>query len=136
MIGGTRFLGLLAIVSVCCLLAPAAIAQSAWETIEQRPPRLGSYVQQSKKAPGLLYIAPPGVNAPGLSVRPAPSPTPPTRPASPQVSQAPANGTVSANGTLQPWSDAWARDCAQRYPSFDRNTGTYRSPSGHYEFCE
>ncbi|MCW2308525.1 BA14K family protein [Rhodobium gokarnense] len=131
-----RYSGFLAVAAVWCLAAPAAYAQSAWETIEQRPPRLGSYVTPSKKTPGLLYLAPPGVTAPDRSGLAAPAPVPPTPPSAPQVSQAPAGGTAPADGGLQPWSDAWARDCARRYPSFDRNTGTYRSPAGHYEFCQ
>ncbi|MBB4301629.1 hypothetical protein GGD81_000646 [Rhodobium orientis] len=136
MIARLRYPGFSAVALVCCLVAPPAIAQSAWETIEQRPPRLGSYVTPSKKTPGLLYLAPPGAAMPDRSGAVAPPPVPPMPPTVPQVSQAPASGTASADGGLQPWSDAWARDCARRYPSFDRKTGTYRSPAGHYEFCE
>jgi hypothetical protein len=43
--------------------------------------------------------------------------------------------TVHDGGELAPWSPEWNRYCANRYPTFNPRTGTYRGYDGHDHFC-
>ncbi|WP_377290037.1 BA14K family protein [Rhizobium sp. SG2393] len=42
---------------------------------------------------------------------------------------------VQAYGSYQPWTPSWYRFCAQRYRSFNPDTGTFRGHDGRNYFC-
>lgn len=43
--------------------------------------------------------------------------------------------TVAATGVAEPWTTGWYRYCADRFRSFDSQTGTYLGYDGKRHFC-
>lgn len=76
-----------------------------------------------------------------LSEPPRPAPQPDYYPPAPDGysyspnDYPPAPSSVNTAGTIEPWTDAWYRYCAQRYRSFDPATGTFRGYDGYDHFC-
>ena len=66
-------------------------------------------------------------------VQPAPVYAPPPPP--PAYYPAPPARSVQYRAGYEPWSRGWYQYCADRYRSFNPNTGTYRGYDGRDHFC-
>ncbi|QPC45211.1 BA14K family protein [Kaustia mangrovi] len=56
------------------------------------------------------------------------------RSAAPRAPAAPA--ASGGGGGPEPWTPEWYRYCADKYRSFNPETGKYLAYSGQYRFCQ
>ncbi len=82
----------------------------------------GALIGSALSQPQPTYVQPAPVYAP-------PPPPPAYYPA------APARQATYYRSSYEPWSRGWYQYCADRYRSFNPNTGTYRGYDGRDHFC-